>query len=302
MLIPDRLKAGDAVGVIAPSGPFEPRRLKPALAYLAKRGYRVVEGRSLYDRDRHLAGTDEDRAADLNAMFADPVVRAILVARGGFGSARLLDRVDFDLVGVHPKALVGFSDTTALQLSLLAHTGLVSCTGVTLCADIDPEGMAEVTERSLWDALERHHFPSVEGLQALRPGRAHGPFVGGCLSLVASLVGTPHLPNLDGAILFLEDVHEAPYRVDRMLTQLRQAGLFDALSGLILGRFHECEPDRPEDGTIDDVIHDLIGQISCPLFAGLPYGHASGRRVLPVGLVAEVDSTKDRLKFAPRTA
>ena len=295
MLIPPGLQPGDSVGIVAPSGAFEPERLDPAVDYLSHRGYRVVKGASLYSRHRYLAGTDDERSADLNAMFSNPRIRAVFVARGGYGATRLLDMVDYGTVQRDPKILVGFSDTTALQLALWAHADLVTYTGVTLCADVTEIGLPSATESSLWDALEQGRHPDIEGLRALRPGRSSGPLLGGCLSLVAPLVGTPHLPDLSGAVLFLEDVLEAPYRVDRMLTHLRQAGVFDVVSGLILGEFHQCESDRPQDGSVEDVLQSFAAEARCPVFSGLPYGHGPNRHVLPIGLRVSIDSTDCRL-------
>ena len=290
-LIPPLLKSGDTVGVVAPSGSFDPERLAHGLAYLERRGYRVRPGASLYARSRYLAGDDAARAADLNAMFADPDVGAIFAARGGYGAARVLDLLDWAMIRRHPKALVGFSDTTALQLGIYARTGLVSFSGITLCADITVEGVHPVTETSLWEAVTEGRFPPVEGLHTLRSGTAEGPLVGGCLSLVASLAGTSYLPDLTGALLFLEDVNEAPYRVDRMLNQLHMAGAFERVSGVLFGRFEGCEPDRDWEGTVEAVLEDLALRIACPVFCGLPYGHGPGRRVLPVGRRATVDET-----------
>ncbi len=297
MILPPRLQPGDTVGVVAPSGPFEPERLAPALEYLRGRGYRVREGDRLYARERYLAGGDADRAADLNGMFADPEVRAIFAARGGYGSARVLDLLDWGLVRRHPKALVGFSDTTALQFGLFARAELVTFTGVALSTDVTEEGMHSVTEEALWMALVEGRFPSVEGLQTLKAGCAEGRLLGGCLSLVASLLGTPYLPDLNGALLFLEDVNEPPYRVDRMLNQLRMAGIFSQVAGLLFGQFEGCGPDREEEGPLEAVLVDLADRVTCPVFCGLPYGHGPGRRVLPVGMRAKITDGDGVLKI-----
>ncbi len=288
MILPPGIRPGDAVGVVSPSGPFDRNRLEPALRYLSERGYGVREGRSLYARDRYLAGSDAARASEVNAMFADPEVRAIFAARGGYGAGRILDLIDSDAVARNPRAFVGFSDTTALQLALSARAGLVTYSGVTLCADVGEEGMDPGTEETLWQALEARRFGPVEGLRVLRGGTVSGPLVGGCLSLVASLVGTPYLPDLSGSLLFLEDVNEAPYRVDRMLNQLRMAGVLRNVGALLFGRFEGCEPEREMEGPVEAVLEALAAQVDCPVYADLPYGHGIGRRVLPVGLGAEV--------------
>ena len=298
MILPPCIRPGDTVGIVAPSGPLEPERLAPAVSYLTSRGYRVLEGVSIHARDRYLAGTDAERASDLMRMFETPEVRAVFVARGGYGSGRLLDRLDYGLIADNPKPMVGFSDTTALQMAVQAHTGLVTYTGLTLCGDVTERGLAPAIESSLWDALVSGSVAPVSGLRALNQGRAvEGLFLGGCLSLVASLVGTRHLPDLEGAVLFLEDVNEEPYRLDRMLTQLRQAGVFDAVSGLVLGDFQGCEPERPTDGSAEEVFRALAEDIQCPVYTGLPYGHGSQRRVFPLGVKVNVDSASGELHF-----
>ena len=295
-MFPPKLQPGDTVGVVAPSGAFDRERLAPGLAWLRERGFRVREGQFLYARDRYLAGRDEERAADVNAMFADAEVRAIFAARGGYGSGRILGLLDWAGIAAHPKALVGFSDTTALQLGLFARTGLVSFSGLALCSDVTSEGVHPATEDALWAAVCEHRFGPFEGLMALRSGTASGPLIGGCLSLVASLVGTPFFPNADGAVLVLEDVNEPPYRVDRMLNQVRMAGVFDRISGVVLGQFEGCDPDRVEEGPLQAVLDDFAARVPCPVYAGLPYGHGQGRRVLPLGAQARLEDGQLILK------
>ena len=294
-MVPPHIQPGDLIGIVSPSGSFERERLRPGLSYLRKRGFRVRVGSAVYDRDRYLAGQDADRAKDLNAMFADPEVRAVFAARGGFGAARVLDFLDYEAIRSDPKPLTGFSDTTALQLGIYGRTGMVSYSGVTLCGDVTASGIPEVTETSLWNALVRGRFDEMAGVAALRGRAAEGTLLGGCLSVVAALVGTGYLPDTSGALLFLEDVNEAPYRVDRMLTQLRMAGVFDRVAGVVFGQFKDCEPEREEEGTVDNVLRDFSTSVTAPVFWGLPYGHGEGRRVLPIGLRAAVDGSRGSL-------
>ena len=287
MIIPERLKPGDTIGVVAPSSPFPVAQLQPGMAYLRSLGYEVKEGEALYKRERYLAGDDRDRADDLMRMFRDPEVEAIFVARGGYGSARLLELLDFDIIRAHPKILVGFSDTTALQLGLFARTGLVTFSGLTLCGDVLDTGFDAYTEAALWEALVEDHFAPISGLSILREGNCRGRLLGGCLSLVASLVGTPFMPDLTGAVLVLEDVNEPLYKIDRLLNQLRMAGVFDMLAGVIMGNFRGCEEEE-EKGTLEDVFQGLREATICPLLCGLPYGHGPARRLLPIGLPVRV--------------
>ena len=294
-MVPPHIQPGDLIGIVSPSGSFERERLRPGLSYLRKRGFRVRVGSAVYDRDRYLAGQDADRAKDLNAMFSDPEVRAVFAARGGFGAARVLEFLDYEAIRSDPKPLTGFSDTTALQLGIYGRTGMVSYSGVTLCGDVTASGISEVTETSLWNALVRGRFDEMAGVAALRGRAAEGTLLGGCLSVIASLVGTGYLPDTSGALLFLEDVNEAPYRVDRMLTQLRMAGVFDRVAGVVFGQFKDCEPEREEEGTVDNVLRDFSTSVTAPVFWGLPYGHGEGRRVLPIGLRAAVDGSRGSL-------
>ena len=287
MTLPPKLQPGDTVGVIAPSGSFERERLAPGLAYLRQRGFRVREGESLYARDRYLAGTDRARADDVHAMFADPDVKGIFVARGGYGAARILDLLDWGLIAQNPKALVGLSDTTALQLGICHRADLITFSGLSLCSDVTANGLHPETESALWDAVCSHRFARIH-LTPLREGEATGKLIGGCLSLVASLAGTAFFPQCEGAVIALEDVNEVPYRVDRMLNQLAMAGAFDRAAGVVFGEFVGCEPERESEGQLEDVIGDFATRVSCPVYCDLPYGHGKARRVLPIGLKVRI--------------
>lgn len=294
MNLPPKLQSGDTVGLIAPSGAFERERLMPGMAYLQQQGFRVCEGESLYARDRYLAGTDRARADDVHAMFADADVKGIFVARGGYGAARILDLLDWGLITRNPKALVGLSDTTALQLGIYDRTGLITFSGLSLCSDVTTEGLQAETESALWDAVCSHLFTPIS-LTALREGEAMGTLIGGCLSLVVSLAGTAFFPQCEGAVLVLEDVNEPPYRVDRMLNQLTMAGAFDRAAGVVFGEFVGCEPERESEGQLEDVLADFAMRVSCPVYCDLPYGHGKSRRVLPIGL--EVRIAHSSLEF-----
>ena len=188
----------------------------------------------------------------------------------------------------------GLSDTTALQVAIFARTGLVTFSGFLLCSDVTAEGVHEETEQALWEAVCSHEFEGV-GVTPLRGGEVTGTLMGGCLSLVVSLVGTAFFPDIEGAVLVLEDVNEPPYRVDRMLNQLVMAGVFDRVSGVVFGEFVDCEPERETEGRIEDVIDDFAARVSCPVFCGLPYGHGKARRVLPIG--ARVKIARNVLAF-----
>ena len=290
-----RLKAralgpGDCIALISPSGASSASDLAGSITYLKQRGYRVKPGLHCLDQYQYLAGRDADRSADLMAAFADPSVRAIFCTRGGYGTGRLLDRLDYGLIGDNPKIVLGFSDTTALQLALFARTGLVCFTGGLACIDFAGNTPNSFTEDALWRAVTQTSplgiLPLPKPLRILRPGRSSGPLLGGCLSLVCSLIGTPYLPDLQGAVLLLEDVGEDPYRLDRMLNQLRLTGVLDGLKGIILGEFKNCytEENSSTSLSLEEIMDDLAGHLDIPIVAGFPYGHFKRRLVVPLML------------------
>jgi muramoyltetrapeptide carboxypeptidase len=289
---------------VAPSGCPPAEHLDACIAYLEERGYRVSLGRHLYDRHHYLAGRDADRAADLMEAFLDPGVRAIFCARGGYGSGRLLDRLDYGRIAAHPKIVVGFSDTTALHLALYGRAGLVGFTGALASMDLRTDHRDPFTEASLWRAVTSTdplgRVPAdAASVQVLRPGRAAGPLVGGCLSLLCSLLGTPYQPPLQGAVLLLEDVSEYPYRLDRMLNQLRLAGILSQAAGLVLGQFKDCfTPEEMEHSPpLEEMVLDLTEGLDIPVLAHFPYGHFARRLVLPLGVQAILDTDRPGLSL-----
>lgn len=293
---PPKLSKGDRVAVIAPSSPATRRAIQPGVAYLESMDLEVVEGTTVGLSDRFFAGSDKARAEEITRLFSDESIRGIFAARGGYGSARVLSEVDWNVVRSHPKVLVGFSDTTALQLGALAQANLVTYSGMVLNVDVPGDEPVDCTlDSALRAALFEGRFEAISGLRVLRSGGSvEGPLVGGCLSLVASLAGTPYLPSFESCILFLEDVGEAPYRIDRLLTQLIQSGLVDMASAVVFGDFVRCGGDA-EDGTVDQVLEDFVGRVTCSVYTGLPYGHGPTRRVLPIGGAARL--VGDRLVF-----
>jgi muramoyltetrapeptide carboxypeptidase len=284
-LIPPPLPPGGTLGIVAPSSGLRSSQLEPALDWLHARGYRSVLGQSLLHRG--FRNSEDARVADLHRLFADSAIDAIICARGGYGATRILDQLDFDLIRAHPKPFIGFSDSTALNLALLARADLVSYSGFSLFPDIKPEGIHALTEASAFAALAGEPLVS-DPLKPVRAGDASGPLVGGCLSLLTTLVGTPHMPNLTGAILVIEDVHEQPYRIDRMLQQLQSAGHLDSLAALIFGRFSGCESTHSDDGDMADIAAEFATRLSVPIYGELPYGHGPGRVTLPIGANCEV--------------
>lgn len=292
MIKPSPLKIGDTLGVIAPAGVVDAAQLEAGLSRLKEMGFRTQVGDSVRRVFRTMAGEDGERARDLVRMFSDPEVKAVLCARGGYGSARLIPFLDADLIRRHPKIFVGCSDITALLLFLTQVCGLVAFHG--------PMAAPHFGRRD--DPLTRNHFLemltspskgaelSLSGVRVLRPGKAEGRLTGGCLSLLCSAVGTPVDPRTEGAILFLEDVGEASYRIDRMLTHLKQAGKLAGVRGLLFGQMPGCHPPEGSGGGLAEVILDVLGDFSGPVLLGVPSGHGDHCLTLPLGVRAEVSA------------
>ena len=289
------LPPGSLIGVLAPAGPVEPDRLAAVPALYESFGYRcrVYPGCAL--RNDYLAGPDALRLSDLHAALADPEVAALHAIRGGYGCMRILDGVDAALLGAHPKLLIGYSDLTALH-ALWAREGLPTLHAPMAASDMLLPGPrpSNDSDRDALFTLLQHGLHAGEVLApALEPtplhvgGRAAGRLVGGNLSLVAALLGTPWAWDARGALLFLEDVSEDLYRVDRLLTQLRLAGVLDAVAGIVLGSFTEAESPTT---LLQSLLLPLCQAQRKPLLAGWPAGHGTPNRPLPLGLRAELDA------------
>lgn len=285
LIKPPRLRPGDLIGIISPAGPVDKSELQPDLELLRSSGLRIHIAPHLYDRHDYLAGDDEARLSDLHAMFRDREIKAIFCARGGYGTLRLLDKIDYDLIREHPKILVGYSDITALLMAISKKTGLVTFHGPMvrgLCA------LHDNSRESLFRLISSNQpvsFSPMAG-NSLGAGRATGPLIGGNLSLICHLIGTPFLPSLDGSILFIEDRGEPLYRIDRMLTHLALTGQLKGLAGLIGGEFIECG----DNSAIDNLLNTLASDLDIPLTTGFPLGHGLTNLALPLGIHAELDT------------
>lgn len=314
---PRPLLPGRTIGLVSPAGPSSAQSLTRAVGELERRGYRVRVGDRAADSraDEHapyLAGKDDDRLADLNAFLGDPSIDLVLCARGGYGTGRLLDRVDYDAARRDPKPLVGYSDITALSLALLARACVVSFSGIMATAGhgFGEDTLDPFSEASFWQAVGEAKGPRVFGPpEDAAPWRVHRPTPGGamtvrgpivpvCLSLLTSLVGTPYVPDLSGAVLVIEDVHEELYAVDRCLTQLRLAGLLDGLSAILIGSFNGTNED--EDVRLSAGVPHLCTTLApehVAVASGIAYGHIARRLTLPMGASAVVDLAAGTFTF-----
>ncbi len=307
---PRRLRPGDTVGLIEPAtASDEALQLTLVEEAVTAMGLKPRRAANLFTRHGYLGGTDEARAAGVNAMFRDPEVKAIFAVRGGWGSARMLPHLDWPMIRANPKLLLGYSDITALHMAIAAKAGFVTLHG--------PNG------GSAWGKASVDHFralafdgatplltnpPGEEDrlaqrqwrTQTIRPGRARGPLLGGNLTVLTALVGTEYLPDFTGAILFLEDVDEAEYRIDRMLTQLGQAGVLGKLAGVVFGQCTNCVgASRGNYGgfTLTDLFAHHLGRLGVPAYQGAWFGHIADQFTLPVGGMAEIDADAGTIRL-----
>ena len=305
---PARLQPGQTLGLVAPSSAVhESLPVDIAVDTMTALGFKVRLSEHLRARRGHLAGTDAQRAAAVHAMFADPQIDGILALTGGSGANRILPLLDYGLIARSPKFFGGFSDTTALLHAIHARTGLVTFHA--------PAGVSEWNEFS-WrhfkavamdgEALLMRHDPDRSGLpapredriQTLRPGVARGPLLGGNLAVLSSITGSRFLRSFDGAILFLEDINEYIYRIDRMLSTLKLAGVMDRLAGVVLGAFTNCKPGEGYGAlTLDEVFEDHFGDLGVPVFRGASFGHIKRKFTLPLGVMAEMDAQAGTIRL-----
>lgn len=297
---PPALCPGDRVAVIAPgSAPRDPINLQHGLDRLRAMGYEIEVYFDPAEQHGYLAAPDARRLELLNTCLQHPDLRAILCVRGGYGTLRLLPHVDYEAARRHPKLLVGYSDITALQWALYTRAGWKSLSGPVLTEwdQLDEDGAQRFCTLAEGGRPNALCGPDDAPLQPLRSGTAEGRLIGGNLSVISRLIGTPYWPSLKRAILFLEDVGEAPYRVDRMLAHLAHAGILDELGGVVLGCFSPDSTDGPTL-SLDEVLDDYFGHRAYPVATGLPYGHFMPRALLPIGTRAHLTVTDDAASLA----
>jgi muramoyltetrapeptide carboxypeptidase len=295
--LPPPAGPGDRVGVAALSGPIDPARLSAGVEALRRLGFEPVLADNLGSRHGFFAGTDAERLAAFHRLAADPGLTAIFFARGGYGLMRLLPALDWDLLRRHPRAYVGYSDLTPFLLGLAERLGLVSFHGPLVAAEL-ARGLSADEEESLLGALAGRYpveQPFTSTLREGENGGASGPLLGGCLSLLAATLGTPFFPDLEGSLVFWEDINEAPYKVDRMLTHLGLSGNLANIEGMIVGHLRGAEEPGWEPAQWPALVESNLSGFSWPLAWGLESGHVAPNRTLPVGLPARLDTANGRL-------
>ena len=298
LIKPPRVRPGDSVGLVSPAtAAFETEPTKIWIDALESLGLEVILGDNYYDRHGYFAGEDAARASDINAFFREPSVKMIF-ARGGWGSPRLLPLLDYDMIRANPKVLLGYSDATALITAVHVKTGLVTFHGPSPLNVFSAEHFRRVVMNGEHYTLENPRFITENTLvqtenriRTIRGGKASGRILGGNLSLLTAVMGSEYLPEWQGSILFIEDVDEAVYRVDRMMTELSLAGVLGKISGFVFGRCTECGPGEGFASlTMEQMIAEHIKPLGIPAFAGSMIGHIDEQFTIPLGIEAEIDA------------
>ncbi len=305
VLKPPPLHRGDLIGLVSPaSAPSSSEMIEKGVRYLEHLGYAVKVGQHASRVHGYLAGTDDQRAADFNTMIRDNTVKAIFAIRGGYGTPRILPLLDYRGLKRQPKIIVGYSDITALQLAIFQKIGLVTFSGPMAGVEMS-NGIDPYTEEHFWRIVTSKlkvgelRNPADEPLKILRSGKSSGRILGGNLATAIPLLKTPYAPDLTDSILTLEDVDEAPHRVDRMLAQLNNAHILENISGLVFGKFTDCVPSDPSKPylPIEQVLDNVAQSIKCPVVANLQYGHLPKKLTIPLGLRARLDTRKGMIEI-----
>lgn len=312
---PPALRPGDTIAFVSPTKARDANAVRIAREALEAKGFNVVEYDQIHiTSEGYFSGTDEVRAEALMDAFTNPDIDAVFPVTGGYGVTRILDRLDFDAIRKNPKIVIGFSDITALHLALVRRAGLVSfhCPFPTYTYREDPSELRVYANDHFWGALAAESYRNdtdgpgwvvqTENLTSpvitMVPGVARGPLMGGNLSLVAALMGTPYEIETEGSLLFLEDIGEAPYRIDRMLGTLELAGKLDGVAGVILGQWRGCEADDPErDITLDQAFERYFAGLGVPVVRDFPVGHVIENATFPLGIQAELDAGAGTLRI-----
>ncbi len=301
---PKKLKKKATIGIVAPASFIrKPENAEKFFEEFTEKGYTIKRGKNIFSGHGYFAGTDAERLEDLHTFFADPDVDAIFALGGGWGSGRLLPQLDFSLIRNNPKILMGYSDITALHMGIHAQTGLVTFHGPNGLSDWNEftteqfEQLLVKNKRVAWEGSPLDEADTTKGRFTVVEGQTEGKLIGGNLTVISALVGTPYLPSFDGAILLLEDVREDVYRVDRYLTHLKLAGLLDKVRGIVFGSCSRCQPEElPEHAfSLKEMLTLNLKPLGKPCFFGMPFGHIKENFAFPIGVEAALDAGKGTL-------
>lgn len=300
---PQRLQKGDTIGIIAPSSPPNEEGLEKSFEFLDELGLKWKVGKHVRKVNGYLAGTDDERLQDLHDMFADPEIKGIICAGGGYGAARYTDRIDLQLMKENPKVFWGFSDITFLHTAMGLYSDIVTFHGPMLASCVGKDSFHELSAKmfqQLFEPMELHYTEAISPLTTIIGGVAKGEFIGGNLSLMTRSLGTKFEIDTKDKLLLIEDISEEPYRVDGMLNQLRMAGKFADVAGIVIGDFASAEPKkRKVSQTLDDVLNHYLGDIGKPVVKGFKIGHCEPHFAVPLGVEAKLDADNRTLTILP---
>jgi len=303
LIKPKALRKGDTIGIVAPGSPADEVKLYKATARLESMGFRIRHGTSCFGKYGYLAGKDEVRAEDINLMFEDPKIDAVFCMRGGYGSPRILNLINYDTIKSNPKIFMGYSDITAIHIAIIQKCQLVTFHGPMLTSDFLSSEFENYTAIHMMKALTST-FPIGKIVKApgtpegkmLACGSAEGKLIGGNLSLISDTLGTPFEIDTRGKLLLIEELEEEPYRIDRMLTQLKLAGKLDDVKGIVLGQFTDCGPKYPESSlNIEQVFEDILVSLEKPILQNICFGHDTHKATIPMGVKAKIDGDTNSL-------
>jgi len=303
---PKKIKRGDLIGLISPaSPPPDPNMIESGVKYIESLGYKTTLAKNVGKVRGYLAGTDEERVEDIHQMFSDKNVKAIFSLRGGYGAFRMLDKIDYKLIKNNPKIFVGFSEITALQMAFLSKTKLISFAGPMVLPNFSSE-VSSFTEDNFWKVITSSKIKSTVKIEILNESsltnsvKVIGKVVGGNLAVLSAMIGTDYLPNFKNKILLLEEISEPPYKIDRMLNQLRLHNIFNEVKGIILGDFIDCIEQDKNKNTMEltDVLSDYFESLSIPVIKSFPFGHSKNIVTLPIGCKIEINLKKGIIEFS----
>lgn len=291
---PKILKPGATIGVFTPSAPVDRENFEKGIDFLKQSGFKLKLGANALKVTGYLAGTDEERVSDLHSLFLDPAIDAIFCSSGGYNSNRLLDKIDYKLIAQNPKIFMGLSDPTSLLCAIYTKSGLITFHGPVVQFDMS-WNYTSYTERYLEKALSMvdaiGYIVEVTGENVLKPGKASGRLVGGNLTSIQYLLGTPYEPDWRGALLFWEDVFEEPHVLDAKLVHLRSAGVFDQINGMVIGQLVGCEEEEfANTPSIEETVLDLCKDYNFPILYDVLLGHTKDKLTIPIGVEAEIDT------------
>jgi muramoyltetrapeptide carboxypeptidase len=304
-IIPKALRRGDTIALTAPAGAiFNTTHIEKIEKRLQGLGFKTLRGKTLFEQEGFLAGSDDFRTNELHDLFKNTEINAILSMRGGWGCARILDKLDYDLIKTNPKIIMGYSDITSLLIAITNKTGLITYhgpVGYSSWKDFSTEQVMHTLASGAPFTMQNPSFHLKE-LATLTSGKATGELIGGNLTVVVSMIGTTHEPDWTNKILFLEETGEEPYRVDRLLWQLKQANVFKKINGVVLGAFSKCEAEEPgRSYSLTEILDQHFKNTNFPVYKGAAFGHIIPKFTLPIGVKTEIDADKFTLKLLEKS-